>query len=79
MPKTVAASTEGRAVEWPPIGSRWKENDPRSAGIPRKVLAHRKIDKKVQLDGPVKTWASLHRFNGKRSGYSRVFTPAEDF
>ena len=61
-----------RAPEWPEIGSWWRENDPRGTKFARQVIAHRKLDGRVQLDGPVKTWARIERFNGKRGGYSKV-------
>ena len=68
-------------VEWPPIGSRWIENDPRATikRLGRKVLAHDTKRGKVQLDGCVKTWAKVERFNEKRGGYSRIFDKAENW
>lgn len=58
-------------VEWPPIGSFWQENDPRSSGR-REVLAHDRKRGKVQLAGYPRTWAKVERFNGRRGGYSPV-------
>lgn len=65
--------------QYPPIGSLWRENDPRSWGLKRRVLAHDFDRGKVQLDGPVKTWAKAERFNGKRGGYSRVNEQGEPY
>ena len=81
MSKSKIVPCTETAVEWPPINSRWIENDPRATvkRLGRAVLAHDKERGKVQLDGVVKTWAKVERFNGKRGGYTRVFTPAEDF
>lgn len=63
-----------RDEEWPPLGSRWLECDPRATvkTLGREVLAHDKERGKVQLDGAVKTWAKVERFNGKRGGYRRI-------
>ncbi len=57
--------------EWPSIGSLWREND-RPGSVVKEVIAHDKVYKRVRLKGAIKTWASLHRFNGKPGGYSRV-------
>ena len=58
--------------EWPAIGSWWRENDHRGGTVSKEVIAHDKTYQRVQLKGAIKTWASLHRFNGRMGGYSKV-------
>lgn len=64
--------TENRKVDWPPIGSWWRENDYRGGTVAKQVIAHDKVRGKVQLMGAIRTWASVNRFNGKSGGYTRV-------
>jgi hypothetical protein len=49
------------------IGQKWREVDPRFERVVV-VTAWNAWIEKVQLNG--RTWASLKRFNGKRSGYA---------
>jgi len=49
----------------------------------KRVIAHDTQRGKVLFDGPVKRWASIKRFNGKRGGYAIVqnadgTTPSDD-
>ena len=67
-----STTLETASLAWPPIGSCWKENDPRPISGRRTVIAHDKAKGKVQLGGYPKTWAKVERFNGKRGGYSQV-------
>jgi hypothetical protein len=65
-------------AELPPIGSVWKEVDPRFTRH-IKVLEHDPKTGKVRICGYAggrefspKTWANPKRFNSKRGGYERV-------
>lgn len=61
-----------KTVEWPAIGSWWRENDRRGGTVAKQVVAHRKADGRVGLQGVMLTWALAERFNGKLGGYSKV-------
>lgn len=62
-----------KPIERPPIGSRWKENDPRVERIVT-VLGYEERTGQVCITSKpgVISWANPKRFNGKRGGYSRV-------
>jgi hypothetical protein len=55
---------------FPPIGSFWKENDPRAWGLRKEVVAHDLKRRRVQFN--TRRWAKVERFNGKRGGYTQV-------
>lgn len=69
------ATFEGTEMEWPPIGTWWRENH-KQPGLPKKVVSHCS-DGKVGLENTLGrvTYAKVERFNGKRGGYSRMMTP----
>lgn len=57
--------------EWPAIGSRWREVDPRFDRVVV-VVSYDKQQRKVGIStGGNLTWAKVERFNGKRGGYAK--------
>jgi hypothetical protein len=59
-------------LQYPPIGSRWKEIDlrvARTVQIVRYDLAKRRV-RIVCLETERLTWAKPERFNGKSGGYA---------
>jgi hypothetical protein len=66
-------------IHYPPIGSKWKERDPRVARtvqVVRYDLGKRRV-RIVCLETDRLTWAKLERFNGKSGGYAPLAAPPQ--
>ena len=59
-------------VQYPPVGSKWKERDirvARTVQVIRYDLAKRRV-RIACLETERLTWAKVERFNGKSGGYA---------
>jgi hypothetical protein len=66
-------------VQYPPVGSKWKERDlrvARTVQVIRYDVAQRRV-RIVCLETERLTWAKLERFNGKSGGYAPLSLPAK--
>jgi hypothetical protein len=64
-------------IQYPPVGSKWKEVDlrvARTVQIVRYDVAKRRV-RIACLETERLTWAKLERFNGKSGGYA-LLSPA---
>ena len=62
----------GMDIQYPPIGSKWKERDlrvQRTIQVVRYDLEKRRV-RIACLETDKLTWAKLERFNGKSGGYA---------
>ena len=61
-------------IQYPPVGSRWKDRDLRvirTVQVVRYDLAKQRV-RIVCLETDRLTWAKVERFNGKSGGYAPI-------
>jgi hypothetical protein len=66
-------------IDYPPIGSKWKERDlrvARTVQVVRYDVAKQRV-RIVCLETERLTWAKLERFNGKSGGYAPLSLPVK--
>jgi hypothetical protein len=67
------------SIQYPPVGSKWKERDlrvARTVQVVRYDAAKRRI-RIVCLETDRLTWAKVERFNGKSGGYAPLSAPPQ--
>jgi hypothetical protein len=66
-------------IEYPPIGSKWKERDlrvARTVQVVRYDVAKRLV-RIACIETERLTWAKIERFNGKSGGYALLALPSQ--